>query len=159
MMESNNEPLDDYLVNDPTEIPEYKMASREKRFANYIIDAIVFYGVLIVVFIMYTMNMEDDFFYQENAAREEMFLNILIYIIYPMMYACFEYFTNGKTIGKFATRTRVVRRYEGELTFLRAMGRSFARLIPFEAFSIYMGRENVMWHDSLADTMVVEDIQ
>ena len=60
----------------------------------------------------------------------------------------------GRTIGKFITGTRVVR-FDGYKPHLpQIIGRTFARFIPFEAFS-FLGGSGNGWHDSLSGTRVV----
>jgi len=61
----------------------------------------------------------------------------------------------GRTVGKWVTGTRVVNVEGTRASFGRILGRSLARLIPFEAFS-FLGRRARGWHDSLPGTYVVK---
>jgi uncharacterized RDD family membrane protein YckC len=63
---------------------------------------------------------------------------------------------SGRTLGKFITRTRVVRLDGTRPTLWQIVGRSFARFIPFDAFSA-LNEVPRPWHDSLSGTMVVND--
>ncbi len=68
---------------------------------------------------------------------------------YLVMEALFQ-----RTVAKLLTGSVVVT-YDGRRpTFGQIVGRSFARLIPFEAFS-FLKSEPVGWHDSLSKTLVV----
>lgn len=155
-MNDNQDLLDDYWVNETSE-PQYVMASRSKRLGNHIIDSIIFSIINWGLSYLILINEELTFFDDGLDLWAQILTTLLSYIIMVTYYTCTEYYLDGKSIGKLATNTRVVRRNGGELTPLRLIGRSFARLIPFEAFSVFFNENNVMWHDSLSDTMVVED--
>ncbi len=59
-----------------------------------------------------------------------------------------------KTLGKLITGTVVVTADGYKPSFKQIVGRSIARLIPFEPLS-FLGRYPVGWHDSLSRTRVV----
>jgi uncharacterized RDD family membrane protein YckC len=59
------------------------------------------------------------------------------------------------TLGKLVTGTRVVTFNGDKPTFGQVVGRSFARFVPFEAFS-FLNRRPIGWHDSWTGTRVVE---
>lgn len=61
----------------------------------------------------------------------------------------------GVTVGKLVTGTRVVNEQGGKPTWGQALGRTFGRLIPFEAFSVLLSDDRRGWHDSLSKTWVV----
>ena len=62
----------------------------------------------------------------------------------------------GLTLGKLFTGTRVVREDGGRAGILKILGRTLARMIPFEPFSVLAGGDPpVGWHDSLSGTRVV----
>ena len=61
----------------------------------------------------------------------------------------------GITIGKLITGTRVVNADGGDAGFGQIVGRSFARMIPFEPLSFLFGDKTTGWHDSLSGTRVV----
>ena len=60
-----------------------------------------------------------------------------------------------RTIGKMATGTCVVTVNGGVPSFGQIVGRSFARIIPFEAFS-FLGKIPCGWHDTLSGTRVIK---
>jgi len=62
----------------------------------------------------------------------------------------------GWTVGKLITGTRVIRVDGTKPNIGQIIGRSFARFIPFEPFSVLFGRSNSGWHDSLSGTRVVK---
>ena len=63
----------------------------------------------------------------------------------------------GVTIGKLLTGTRVVNAKGGKPSFGQIVGRSFARMIPFEPFSFLFGDNTTGWHDSLSGTRVIRN--
>lgn len=79
--------------------------------------------------------------------------NLLIILIY---YTLFEWIT-GRTPGKFLTNTKVAMEKSGtKPDFLSCLGRSAARLLPFEFLS-YFSKRPVSWHDNLPGTLVVDN--
>lgn len=107
-----------------------------------IIVTIILYGLAIMIF---------DF-----SNKDEVFLRYYVYFFLAfrtIYYTVFEYFFS-RTIGKTVTKT-VVRTIDGDRPgFATILGRSFGRLIPFNAFSFLA---NGNWHDSVSKTMVVKE--
>ena len=66
-------------------------------------------------------------------------------------YLLFETLT-GRTLGKLITRTKVIADTGGKPNFMKVLGRTASRLVPFEAFS-FLGDNG--WHDSWSGTRVV----
>lgn len=123
------------------------LASAGQRFGNYIIDAIIFYILIIaIVFILAFMGLLSD---SPIVLYPLVFAVMLGY--YIVMEASF-----GKTVGKFVTGTKVVTENGEKPSFGAIVGRSFCRLIPFEAFSL-LGSDTVGWHDSIPKTRVIRD--
>lgn len=60
----------------------------------------------------------------------------------------------GRTPGKIIVGTRVVTLSGEEPTFGQCVGRSLARLVPFEPFS-FLGRKSIGWHDRWTATRVI----
>lgn len=73
-------------------------------------------------------------------------------ILMTIYYVGFEA-TLGRTPGKLLAGTRVVTEQGGTPSVLQVLGRTFARFVPFEAFSAFGGGQ--MWHDSWSSTRVV----
>jgi len=132
-------------------------ADRGKRFGNLIIDTIVLYLVQMAIGVAYGVIVA--LLGALYLVEDELYLNIFSFgmsiIATIAIYTLFEYKT-GKTIGKMITKTRVVMEDGAKPTFSKALGRSFARLIPFEVFSGFSS-SGLCWHDSLTKTMVIED--
>lgn len=77
-------------------------------------------------------------------------------IFYGVIMSFTEAMLNGKSIGKFITKTRAVNTDGSDLTFEKTFTRNLIRIIPFDALSA-LGTPSIPWHDKWSDTMVVED--
>ena len=119
-------------------------ASILRRLSNRIIDIFAIYILLIISY----------FFAFLFGAPSMAILGFIIYII-GYYVVCESIW--GKTLGKVITNTKVVDREGNKPSFLRILGRSCARWIPFEIFSFLFGGFPVGWHDSLSKTFVVSD--
>ncbi|UII24203.1 RDD family protein [Fulvivirga ligni] len=123
------------------------LASTGKRLANYIIDIVISYIILILaLFISDAISI--------YGGRQELIMFFLVFMI-PAYYVTMEA-TLGKTVGKFITRTKVVTVDGAKPSFGQILGRTVSRIIPFERFSFF-GSEPVGWHDSLPGTRVIDD--
>lgn len=132
-------------------VGQFEPAGGGLRFVNHIIDTvmIIFVAVKGVLSLQYWV---DKDMVPQSAALVYV-LEIALIIIY---YAVFEGIFNT-TAGKCATNTTIVNERGDRPNFGQVLGRSFCRLIPFEAFSFF-GAGARGWHDSIPDTWVVESI-
>jgi uncharacterized RDD family membrane protein YckC len=136
-------------------------ASRGKRFINLIVDNIVIQvlstvaGVVLGVIYGAFLVASGGTISQDDEAILNLVgfaVGVLVAVSYfVVMEALFQ-----RTIAKFLTGTRVVTPDGGRPSFGQIVGRSFARLIPFEAFSFLGSANPIGWHDSLSGTRVVE---
>jgi uncharacterized RDD family membrane protein YckC len=136
-----------------------KPARRRKRFFNALLDTVIFYIIFAAITTIWTSMLVTSGDINNPLAIINMmtYLYMVVFAIYLGYYIFFEY-KFGKTIGKMATNTKVVRKDGTKPTLTNIIGRSFARFIPFEAFSMIGSHLPVGWHDSLSGTMVVDDI-
>lgn len=154
-MEDHSLILDENFAQADAEPQQFVMASHGKRFANYIIDRICW----TVLFFLFGLLMAATGSYETVAWMEDInpimdyFLTAVVATLY---YALFEFLANGKTIGKFITRTRVINEYGETPDFGTILGRSLSRFVPFEPFS-FLGNQATGWHDKWSNTMVIED--
>lgn len=128
-------------------------ASTGQRFVNYLVDLISFYaisfglGISLGLVAAITGN-ESLLGLLEGPSATLM--GVLVMLSY---YFVMESMT-GRTMGKIATRTRVVMQDGSKLTTTAALQRTFSRIIPFDAFSFLGGDPG--WHDRIAKTRVVK---
>jgi uncharacterized RDD family membrane protein YckC len=134
------------------------LASQWLRLANSIIDQIVIqvisfilglvHGILILVNNsgVPTMPEQNGLFLFVS-----MLLGVLSFVgYYVVMEGLFQ-----RTIGKLVTGTCVINTEGDPPRFAQILGRSFARMIPFEAFS-FLSSNPAGWHDTLSGTRVVQ---
>ena len=148
-----NEILDDSILE-----PEIKLvpASKGKRLVNYVIDQIIValaYAALIIL--ANGMGLEIDIG-EEPDVSQSLQANLLTMTIMVFYYILLEGGMQGKSIGKVATRTRVVTLDGRPLEMNDAFIRSISRIVPFEPFS-FLGQRPDGWHDRWSKTMVIDE--
>ena len=134
-------------------------ATQGQRFLNFFIDGIIIrilsFGVGIVVAIIFLAANGST----TITPQQELTLNLIalpfgllaVVAYFIVMEAAFQI-----RLGKLVTGTRVVTADGRQPTFGQIVGRSFARLIPFEPFSFLGGNPCSGWHDKLSGTIVIK---
>lgn len=140
----------------PTGTDHY--ASQNKRLANYLLDWVfvqVFsFGIGIAVGFVFIAMHGVEMTPEQNANMTlvSMIMGFGFFALYyVLMEAVF-----GATLAKFITKTRVVSVDGGKAGFGKILGRSLARMIPFDPLSYLFGDKRVGWHDSLSGTRVID---
>ncbi|MFN4364660.1 RDD family protein [Chryseobacterium hispalense] len=140
-------------------IVENNRANSWIRFGNFFIDRIVILALFMAFGFFATLMYEVfgiAFFYDIaiSLGSVNKLMDIIItsttYFLYALL---MEYFTKGRTIGKYITGTRAISTDGTEPTFYDYFIRNISRLVPFDAFSFLGGGNG--WHDSWSDTRVV----
>lgn len=135
----------------------YRKASLLKRFFNLVIDYMailhfsIFVGVLLgIVFVGFGKK-------EWLEVLKNSYINLAIsWAVIFIYYVICEYLLEGKTLGKFITKTSV-KNISGRAASLNdIMIRTAFRLIPFEPISFLFGKDQ-SWHDAFSYTMVVDD--
>jgi len=137
--------LDGGAEAEAAEVANFDSAGLGLRFANLIIDEII----VVILFFVLVFGIK---IVSPTTAVED-WTYVLIYGGMFSYYVLCEAIA-GRTIGKLITGTRVVRFDGYRPHFPQIIGRTFARFIPFEAFS-FLGSSGNGWHDSLSGTRVV----
>ena len=127
------------------------------RFAHYIIDAIIIgvivFGLNFILMEVFQIGFSSSisvnsgkmsFFYRIIPSLDNIIITVLYYFL------CEKFMQ--RTIGKFATGSVVINKYAEAPEDGSLIGRSFARLVPFEALSCLSDRG---WHDTWSKTYVV----
>ncbi len=135
------------------------LASQNQRFLTAILDNLLLYGINLgagfcLGFVLFGL------FGIEITPESEPVWNLIFWLIgicIVLFYFVVLEATTGRTIGKFITGTRVVSATGGNPSFKQVLGRTFCRLIPFEALS-FLGNKGfpIGWHDSIPGTRVVK---
>lgn len=136
-------------------IIENNRASGGQRFANYLIDLLALFAVNFVLSLaaLFIYEMTDSYFfyfYNNGGLIWEFASGYLISSVY---YFVWEYFSNGRSLGKLVTGTRAVSIDGEDASTSQIFYRTLCRLIPFNAFS-FLGENG--WHDTLSDTRVID---
>jgi uncharacterized RDD family membrane protein YckC len=147
--------MSDEILDRPFDAPDepeiLDLADSGKRFVNYLIDAFiarVLAGGSMVLF--ESIFMEGG----EVSTEIEVLEFVLIYFVMFAYYTFMEGGLNGKTLGKYVTRTRAITQDGYPLDWNKAALRSLCRLIPFEPFSFLFDKG---WHDTISKTVVIND--
>jgi len=142
----NNEILDSNLIGQQTSVFEnYEIASSGKRFANYVIDLVIYYILVAMGGVAYVLVFK-------IAEMDTLTSYLLAFIIMFLYYSIMEA-TTGRTVGKMITRTRVLNDDFSEPELGTIIKRTFCRFIPFDQLSFFGNG----WHDSISGTVVVND--
>ncbi len=137
-------------------IQSFRDASTGQRFVNYLIDALILYGVSELLSKLFFVSFSANYL---DAGNDTFLLFLAIFINYGILvlyYTCFEAFLKGKTPGKYLTKTRAVMDDDSVIKFNPALLRNFIRIVPFEPFSFF-GSTGRGWHDRWSDTKVIVD--
>ncbi len=132
-------------------VPVMEPATAGKRFINVLLDYIFAYiGAWIIVLIGVIIG----FLVPAHAVVYAIF-TIVAVLFYIFGYHIFFESIWQRTPAKWITGTKVVKNDGSKPKFLRILGRTLCRFIPFEAFSFLFGQNPVGWHDELSHTLVV----
>ena len=136
-------------IQDPPPFPEGDLlAGRGRRFATAVLDQI---GILfLAMFIGVAVALVNPALIEDMGETNDLLLGVVLTLVYYLPQEAMF----GRTLGKLIAGTRVVDDQGGEPRLRQIVGRTFARLIPFEAFT-FLRAESVGLHDRLSDTRVV----
>lgn len=154
MSEHNPDPEEQEVFDD-----EYVRASMGKRLANYIIDLVVFYLVLIVILsIVYIYAPQAIIALQatDKSLGVQLLERLISLILYALYMGSVEAVFKGKSLGKLITRTRAVYLDGSTISAATAFSRGFSRAVPFCVFSAF-GNPCNPWQDRWTNTLVAEE--
>jgi uncharacterized RDD family membrane protein YckC len=129
-------------------------ATAGQRFVNRLVDFIVIYLMLIVVFrLIIYLYINTRLVVPLGWYR--WLIYFIAYFLTFIYYICFEGLSGGRTIGKFCTKTKVVKDNpeESPITAKDAFLRTLVRLVPFNGLSAFGGHP---WHDLWTHTKVIK---
>ena len=140
------------------QVVERNKADKGYRFLNYIIDfgftlLVMWFLILVFVVVKYLITGADI----EESADEIANLDPLIdrigtLLMYAFIMFVTEKISNGRSLGKLITGTKVVKIDGSALTTDDLLKRNFSRAVPFDQLSFF---GNNGWHDNWSDTRVV----
>ena len=127
-------------------------------FANLLIDRAMIYLLFFLygVFSVLTYELLNIEFFVNITDKlssmnrvQDIILTSLIYFLYLFL---MEYFTKGRTIGKYITGTKVLSTDGTQPTLQDYFIRTISRFVPFDPFSFF-GYNG--WHDNWSNTRVI----
>lgn len=139
-------------------IVDVHRATKWQRFANLFIDKLVInlFFFLLGIAVVFIDNIFGMYYFtpmiyklSQIGRLADIILTSFIYFLYAFL---MEYFTNGKTVGKYITGTKVIMTDGTSPTLQDYFIRNISRLVPFDALS-FLGENG--WHDSWSDTRVI----
>ena len=133
-------------------------AGSGKRFANYIIDLIIFYIAIFALsftFAMISPAFVDWFNNDDNSAGFALLDRLVGLILYGLFMGLIESLTKGRSLGKLITRTKAVNQDGTTISAGTAFLRGLCRAVPFDAFSA-LGSPSFPWHDKWTKTFVID---
>ena len=128
------------------------MAGKGRRFLTYVIDYVCFMLCAGIFGVFLGLAFGEQALEMLSGWREYAFS----FALFSAYYIGFEGLF-ARTPGKFACGTRVVDASGGPPSWGQVCGRTFARFIPFEPFSLLLSEDDKRtgWHDTLPKTRVV----
>lgn len=136
-------------------LESYELASKGKRFLNYVVDRAAIYGLLVVL--GGVLGVAEGMGYIEGFSEWLDNLgglaNMLLTGLFSVVYYWIMESVWGRTLGKLVTGTKVISDAGLPARPLAILGRSLARYVPFEPFSM-LG--SAAWHDSWSGTQVID---
>jgi len=126
-----------------------KQASLIVRFLNFLIDSILFALLsYLAVFLLARYN-------SAFKVYDIRFLRFAAFLIYFLYYFIFETLFS-LTPGKLITKSKLVENNTFlKPSIIKIFIRTICRFIPLEAFSIFFSKNNLVWHDILSNTIVI----
>jgi uncharacterized RDD family membrane protein YckC len=129
--------------------------SKFLRLEHFVVDMFVYLalsfavGALFGIFLVVTGNFDET---DPAPGAWGALLGFATFLVYYI--ACEHFFS--RTLGKLLTGSKVISDSGGKPTFAQIVGRTFARFIPVEPFSLLFSSTGRGWHDSLSGTRVVK---
>ncbi len=124
-------------------------ATKGRRFANMLLDTI-FYDVCPIVLGLVLGVLGLGQAVTQMNGLEQLLLGWSLFTAYYLVQEGLW----GVTLGKLITGTRVIGEGGPAPAFRQILGRTLARLVPFEPFS-FLGSRPTGWHDRWSGTKVV----
>lgn len=131
---------------------QYQKASKTKRLFNLLLDYAVVITLSTVILTPLMMLEEAGELTGVTEWVDSPLGTVAFMLIFAVYYVILE-FLCGRSFGKLVTGTQVLTISGQRPSFVKVVGRSCARLMPFEAMS-FLGQNG--WHDAWSGTQVVD---
>jgi uncharacterized RDD family membrane protein YckC len=136
---------------------ELVRASAGQRFANYLIDFVLFYclffvvGVIVIIIAPATLEVIET-----ESLGFDLADRLITLLFYALYMGVVEALFKGKSLGKLITKTRAVTITGERISSATAFARGFSRAVPFCAFSAF-GTPCDPWQDRWTNSMVIDE--
>ena len=153
---NNIEPANPYqspqasVYQTPQPARDHELVSGWRRLGTHLVDIIGFYIVFFLLVMVVVITLGEGWLDLMDGIAGNLIALATMMVYYIGFETAF-----ARTPGKFVFGTIVVDENGNKPTVGQFIGRSFARLIPFEALSC-IGSRSRGWHDSLSKTYVVK---
>lgn len=131
-------------------------ADTGKRFLNYLIDVLSFYGVMVIVGACMALISPAVIDSMDDSPGFGLGDRIVSLFLYGLYMGIVEGLFKGKSLGKLITKTRAVNYDGSKISWGKAFGRGFSRAVPFCVFSAF-GTPCDPWQDRWTSTMVIDE--
>ena len=122
------------------------------RFGHFLLDRVFYYIFAVAFGVMLGIIIGLLGGARWIGSMNNTLLDLILYVIvYPLYYIVLEGSTQA-SLGKLILKRIVVNEYGDKPTFKQIVGRSYARLVPFEQFSCFAEKG---WHDEWSKTFVI----
>jgi uncharacterized RDD family membrane protein YckC len=123
------------------------------RFLNLIIDSIIWYILIIITYFLFWIIIPTSVSTSNGFIVG--IINLIIIFVPFFAYHSLMEIKFQKTIGKFITKTKVVKLNGEKPESSDIISRTFCRLIPFDRISFLFMKNGI--HDFLSKTKVIKD--
>ncbi|MEO8583312.1 MAG: RDD family protein [Flavitalea sp.] len=141
------------ILQDMNEGIELEDATALRRFAHYLIDALIYDFLAVIGLIAYFIQTGNEDRIQSIVASWGFLERYTLVFFYGLFMSLNEGIFKGQSLGKLITRTKAVNMDGTTITWQTAFKRGLSRIVPFEAISILFGRP---WHDQWTNTRVIK---
>ena len=131
-------------------------ADTGKRFANYLIDIVAFYSLLIGAGVLLALVAPTSIQMLNDSPGGGVIDRLISLITYALFMFAQEAIFKGKSLGKLITGTRAVNFDGSRISTTNALLRGLSRAVPFCAFSAF-GTPCNPWQDRWTDTLVMDE--
>ena len=123
------------------------------RFLNLIIDSIIWYILIVITYFLFWIIIPTSVSISNGFIVG--IINLIIIFVPLFAYHSLMEIKFQKTIGKYITKTRVVKLNGEKPESSDIISRTFCRLIPFDRISFLFMKNGI--HDFLSKTKVIKD--
>jgi len=137
------------MKNEGFEISNYLLASKQKRFLNFIID-----GVIKLIIVRLAINFLNISEISKGIDSLDMIERYLFWSVISFVYYGMTETFLSRSPAKYFTKTIVVMEDGSKPTIITILTRTLLRILPFESLSFLRGRALGL-HDKNSKTLVV----